>query len=107
MSRMGELTYSFTAEVWEQEGPGRWHFVSLPEDAADEIEALAAPPTTSKGFGSVRVDAVIGSSRWSTSIFPDTRRKTYVLPVKKAVRQAESLSDGTTAHVELTIADPP
>lgn len=102
---MGQLRYSFTAEVWEQEGPGRWHFVSLPEDVADEIEAVTAPPTTAKGFGSIRVEVAIGESRWATSIFPDTKRGTYVLPVKKAVRQAEGLHDGSPAIVELTIAD--
>ena len=32
-------SFSFTAEVWEHEGPAAWHFVSLPEDLADEIEA--------------------------------------------------------------------
>jgi hypothetical protein len=42
-------------------------------------------------------------TRWRTSIFPDKKRGTYVLPVKKPVRVAERLRDGSTAQVELTV----
>ena len=38
-----------------------------------------------------------------SSIFPDTKRKTYVLPVKKAVRTAEGLVAGSIAVVALEI----
>ena len=30
-------SFSFTAEVWEHERPAAWHFVSLPEDMANEL----------------------------------------------------------------------
>ena len=30
--------FSFKADVWEHDGQGAWHFISLPEDQADEIE---------------------------------------------------------------------
>jgi hypothetical protein len=36
---MARSRFSFTAEVWEHEGPAAWPFVSLPEAVADEIEA--------------------------------------------------------------------
>ncbi len=52
----------------------------------------------------VRVHVVVGNSRWSTSLFPDKSRATYVLPVKKAVRVAEGLEAGSAARVELTVA---
>lgn len=94
--------YSFTAEVWEHQGDAAWHFVSLPEDVADEIAERYAH--RSGGFGSVRVHVVVGASRWSTSLFPDKSRATYVLPMKKAVRVAEGLEAGSTARIELTVA---
>lgn len=93
--------FSFHAFVWEHEGQGAWHFISLPDQAADEIEATYGD--SAAGFGSVRVEVTIGSSTWRTSIFPDKKRGTYVLPVKKPVRQAEGLHDGVTAAVELTV----
>ena len=75
-------SFSFTAKVWEHEGPAAWHFVSLPEDVADEIEATFGH--RARGFGSQRVEVTIGATTWSTSIFPDRTRGTYVLPVKKS-----------------------
>jgi hypothetical protein len=49
----------------------------------------------------------IGATEWSTSLFPDTKRKSYLLPVKKAVRTAEHLDDGTTCGIELEVVDDP
>jgi hypothetical protein len=95
--------FSFAAEVWEHDGPGAWHFLSLPEEVADEIEATAGQ--RARGFGSVRVDVTIGATRWQTSIFPDRKRATYVLPVKKPVRVAEALDAGVTATVDLRVLD--
>jgi len=95
--------FSFTAAVWEHDGPGGWHFVSLPEHIADEIDASFGH--VAKGFGSQRVDVTIGTTKWSTSIFPDRKRGTYVLPVKKAVREAESLTDGSLAHVTIAVQE--
>lgn len=94
--------YAFDAAVWEHDGPGAWHFISLPRECADEIHQLTLDGTTA--FGSVRVEVRIGATRWSTSLFPDSRRATYVLPVKKSVRAAETLVDGSVAHVEVTLA---
>lgn len=98
---MAPFRVSFDAEVWEHDGTGAWHFISVPEPLADEIEATFAHRAA--GFGSIRVSVTIGASHWSTSLFPDRKRATYVLPVKKAVRVAEQLADGSPAHVELVI----
>jgi Domain of unknown function (DUF1905) len=42
----------------------------------------------------VRVEATIGTTTWTTSVFPEAKSKCYVLPVKKAVRTAQALEDG-------------
>lgn len=96
-------SFSFDAEVWEHHGQGAWHFVSLPEPIADDIEAEYGH--RAKGFGSLRVEVSIGATRWRTSIFPDNKRATYLLPVKKAVRSAKDLSAGSVAQVELRLLD--
>ncbi len=96
-----DLTFGFEAELWESATEGTtWVFVSLPADQADEIADLVPK---APGFGSVRVEVEVGSTRWRTSLFPSSASGTYVLPVKKAVRNAERLDVGDTASVELRI----
>lgn len=82
-----------------------WHFVTLPAGVADEIEDL--PAATRRGFGSLRVEATIGNTSWNTSIFPDSRTTSYLLPVKKAVREAEGLREGDLVDVALEVQQPP
>ena len=92
----------FDAPLWRWEGNAGWHFISLPEEIADEIEDS---PIQRGGFGSVRVHVQVGVTTWSTSLFPDTKRGTYILPMKKQVRLKEQLEEGDAVHVHLTIAD--
>lgn len=93
------MEVSFDAPLWRWKGDAAWHFVSLPEDVADEIEDS---PVERRGFGSVRVLVRLGSSTWSTSLFPDKSRGTFLLPVKKQVREREGLEDGNVVRVTLT-----
>jgi SOS-response transcriptional repressor LexA len=94
-------SFSFTAELWEHDGPASWFFLSLPEALADDLEEMFGHRAA--GFGSLKVEVTIGATRWSTSLFPDNKRATYLLPVKKAVRTAEGLVDGSTVEVELVV----
>jgi hypothetical protein len=98
------LTVVFEAELWEWEArrTDSWVFVSLPADASDDIRELAAGPR--RGFGSVRVRVTIGATSWRTSIFPDSTREAYVLPLKRAVREAEGVGVGDTCTVTVELA---
>jgi hypothetical protein len=96
-------SYTFRAELWEHDGEGAWHFLSLPPGDADDIEASAAGAR--RGFGSVRVEVTVGSTTWRTSLFPDKGRATYVLPVKRAVRDAEAIAAGSTVAVRLRVVE--
>jgi len=55
-----------------------------------------------RGFGSVKVTAQIGDSRWQTSLFPQ-KTGGWFLPVKKPVRLAEELEFGRTVEGELEL----
>ncbi len=94
----------FDAVLWEWDArrADTWVFVSLPAEASDDI-AMASGPR--RGFGSVRVRVTIGGTTWATSIFPDSTHKCYVLPVKRAVRQAENLDAGDTTTVRVEVID--
>ena len=96
----------FDAALWRWDARSdSWTFVSLPTDLADEVLDLAGPHV--RGFGSVRVEVTVGRTTWRTSLFPDSKSATYVLPVKKAVRAAEGLAVGDTVHVGLRLLDLP
>lgn len=96
------MGYRFRTELWMHTGDAAWHFVTLPFDIADEIDERAATPR--RGFGAVRVKVTIGATAWATSIFPDSARRSYVLPIKKAVRSAEDLHEGDHVEVSLELA---
>lgn len=94
-------TYTFEAELWAWSARRElWVFAALPEDASAEIGDEPRPPS---GFGSVKVWVELGSSRWSTSIFPDSDRKAYVLPVKKVVRDAEGVGVGDVVEIRIEV----
>ena len=94
-------SYSFTSSLWEWSSRTTWFFFSVPEEIADEIEEQFG--RSAAGFGSVRVEVTVGATTWRTSIFPSTSERTYVLPVKKAVRKAEGLEAESVAEVELAV----
>ncbi len=86
---------------WDARTDAAWFFTSVPEELSDEIREIPRPY---RGFGSVRVRATVGGSRWRTSIFPSSDG-TYVLPLKKAVRDAEALVEGGLVHARLEVLD--
>jgi hypothetical protein len=55
-----------------------------------------------RGFGSVKVTARIGDTRWQTSLFPQ-KGGGWFLPVKKPVRLAEGLDFGDAIEGELEL----
>ena len=99
------MVYEFEAPlwIWDARKADSWTFVSLPEQVSDEVLELSGPHR--RGFGSLRVEVTVGGSVWRTSIFPDSKRGTYVLPVKKAVRRAEGVEAGDRVRVRLELVD--
>ena len=94
------MRFTFTAPLWRWPSRPAWHFVTVPFDIADEIEDLV---TTRGGFDSVKVTASTGSFTWSTSLFPSTEHHSFVLPVKKAARDAAKAAEGSHIKIELVI----
>lgn len=88
-----------TAPLWRHEGGAAWHFVTLPEDVADEIHARFAHGA----FGMVAVRVTIGASSWTTKLFADTKRDSYLLPVKADIRRREGVGDGDEVTVRLEL----
>lgn len=94
--------YEFDAKLWRWDvHQGVWLFVTLPEDVTDEIDDSQSGPRA--GFGSVKVRVSIGETSWDTSIFPSQDQGGFILPIKKAVRKAEELDEGSVATVVLRV----
>ncbi|MCL1869732.1 MAG: DUF1905 domain-containing protein [Promicromonosporaceae bacterium] len=93
------MRLTFSARLWQwQARTDSWWFVTVPPELSDELAELPLPP---RGFGSIKVRVTVGRTRWETSVFPSDEQQGYVLPVKKAVRKAESIADGATIDVVL------
>ena len=94
-----EQSYSFEAELWiYSSSKAAWYFITVPQEISHQIRFFAG---TTNGFGSIRVGVRIGESRWATSLFPDKSSGCYFLPVKAAIRKAESIATGDRVTVEL------
>ncbi|MCD0483594.1 DUF1905 domain-containing protein [Streptacidiphilus sp. ASG 303] len=93
------MDIAFTGQVVEWRGPSPFFFVPVPEEQCADIRDVAAAATY--GWGVVPVEARIGGSTFTTSLFP--RDGGYLLPVKDAVRRPQGLATGDTVTVEMTV----
>jgi hypothetical protein len=101
-------TVAFKAPCWLYAGKGAWYFVTLPPESAAEISYFSKALNSGKrvGWGSVRVTVQIGATVWQTSLFPDSKNKSYVLPIKAAVRKAENIIEDQSVKVRVSLPMP-
>ena len=95
-----KTTYKITANVWLYPGESaQWHFVTIPKKETGLINAQYS--SLKRGWGSLPVQVTIGSTTWNTSIFPDKKSGTYILPLKALVRRKEGIeaSDKITLQI--------
>lgn len=95
------MEFSFSAKIWKYPGHAAWHFVTLPKDISEDIRAFQLHE---RGFGSIRVVAAIGTTTWTTSIFPDSLSGCYLLPLKKDIRISESLAENDVVVCSLVVS---
>ena len=86
--------------LWQGESPGAWHFATIEKDQANVIKKSYHWPR--RGFGSIPVNVTVGNTTWKTSIFPE-KEGTYVLPLKKAVRDIENIKLGQTINLTIEV----
>jgi len=95
------LSLRVRSKLWLYPGLGGWHFITLPQKQAKTIKALAG--ARRHGWGAVPVTVTIGRTTWKTSIFPEKKSASYVLPVKAGVRKKEKLDEGDVVAFTLEI----
>ncbi|MAF80713.1 hypothetical protein CL628_01730 [bacterium] len=95
------MRYNLRGKVWIYPGEAAWRFVNVSKQAARDIKENFGD--SRRGFGSIPVTVKVGKTIWNTSIFPDSRSGTYLLPLKKEVRVEEGILAGKQLRYALTI----
>jgi Domain of unknown function (DUF1905) len=96
---IGIISWDFPGELWYWRGPSPYHFIKVPDDVAAALGDLSS--AVSYGWGVIPVRVRIGESEFTTSLFP--KDGGYLVPIKDAVRKAESLVVGDNVQVEMAI----
>lgn len=102
-----DVSFTFSSKLWiwkNEENKWSWYFITLPVDISKEIKSLISSKPK-KWRWSVKVKARIGFMSWSTSIFPDNKSWSYLLPVKSDVRKSLHINDWDEPLVYLEIID--
>ena len=94
-------TFQFKAKLWLYPGKAAWVFVNVPPEITEEIDYFHTH--NKRGFGSLPVKVMVGSTQWKTSIFQDKKKKMYLLPIKKLVRTEEGIDVGDSVSFEIRI----
>lgn len=101
---MSNASFSFTATIWLYDGKAAWHFVTLPTQTAHDIKMLTKDDILPKrGFGSVKVRVSCRGISWDTSLFPDSKSGSYLLPISKNIRIKTALSGGDEAEFKIIL----
>lgn len=89
------------SEVVLYPGASGWHFMSLPKKQSADIKQRFGG--MQRGWGSLPVEAMIGATRWTSSIFYDSKSQTYLLPLKVAIRKKENIHAGGRLAFSITL----
>src|SRR4051812_43182801 len=98
-SQASHINFEFAGDIWYWRGPSPFHFLTVPEPQTRELKAILHLVTY--GWGMIPVQAQIGGTRFTTSMFHKDGH--YVLPIKDSVRKAEGVGEGdhVTACIEV------
>lgn len=100
------LTLTAPLTRWQGDR-GTYHLLVLTGEVAEQIAMHARLHRLEfgmrRGFGSVKVMARIGGTRWNSSVFPQQKQSEWVLLVSKKVMRAEDLSAGDLLMIELEL----
>jgi len=99
---LSELEYKLSGKLWLYKGKGAWYFLTIPKEESGQIKFFANDGLK-RGWGSIKVTATIGKTIWGTSIFPQSKSDTYILPVKAEIRKKEGLQENDLIDFELDV----
>ena len=90
-----ETTYSVTSKVVLCLGVAGWHSASVDKKSSEKIKASQVGKKKI-GWGSIPVTVTLGKTKWNSSIFPDKKSGTYLLPLRAEIRKKEGINSEDT-----------
>ncbi len=85
----GKIKYEYSAKMWRHDAPGGWYFVSVPKALSKEIRENLK--WQEEGWGRMKAVAQMETLIWETAIWFDTKKDTYILPIKAEIRKKSNL----------------
>lgn len=98
---MFKKVYKLKSNILVYPGMNAWRFLIVPKSDSQKIKESFGK--SAKGWGSIPVSVKVGKTIWKTSIFPDKKSATYLLPLKAKVRKAEEIFDNDNIVFTITI----
>jgi hypothetical protein len=89
----------FSGPIWFWRGPAPFHFVTVPPAEAAMIAEIA--PLVTYGWGMIPASVTIGATTVTTALWP--KEGSYIVPVKKALQDAEGLAADDEVEVVLDV----
>jgi len=91
--------YKMKSEVWLYPGMVGWHFLSVSKKQGLDIKKRFG--SQKRGWGSLPVTVTVHKTTWKTSIFPDKKSGSYLLPLNATVRKKENIMSGDLVTFEI------
>ena len=93
------MNFEFSGKIIFWRGPAPFYFVAMPAEQSKDLKAISGMVTY--GWGVIPVNAQIGKTEWTTSLFP--KDGVYLVPIRVSVRNAEHLEEGDEVTVRLEV----
>jgi hypothetical protein len=93
------VQFGFVGPVIEWRGPSPYFFVVVPAAVSAEIQDVAASVTY--GWGAIPVEARIGGTDFTTSLFP--KDGCYLLPLRGVVRKQHGIAADDLVRVSMRL----
>ncbi len=96
-----DSVYVFKAVLWKYKGPNGWYFLTVPKRISSSIRKSHL--SSEEGWGRLKAFCKIGNTTWQTSIWFDTKSRSYLLPLKSEIRSKEKIEIGSTTTCTLEL----
>ena len=93
------MRFAFVGQVIEWRGPAPYYYVVVPDPVSADIQEVSA--SVSYGWGVIPVEARVGETSFTRSLFPKDGR--YLLPLRAAVRRPQGIGVDDRVAVEMRL----